>query len=99
MPGEARNGGHPDWVLSECGRLRSATAGYLGCVEPWFRALAAELVGSFWKDGGPIWAVQVLPHTQTIQSANKQLRFVSDAGLPAFCRCHAVPYYVIARST
>ena len=60
--GEVRNGGHPDWVLEEenCGsNLRSTDPKYLQCVESWYRALGNQVKGLFWKDGGPIFAVQL----------------------------------------
>ena len=57
--GECRNGGHPDWVLNSCGHLRSTDPKYLACVEGWYEALAQQLLGQMWKDGGPIIAVQV----------------------------------------
>ena len=57
--GEARNGGHPDWVLSSCGRLRSSDDKYLACVGGWYFALAAQLRGHFWSQAGPVVAVQV----------------------------------------
>jgi hypothetical protein len=62
--GECRNGGHPDWVLSgkganSCGKLRSADPLYLGCVKGWYTALADQMRGLYFKDGGPITMVQV----------------------------------------
>ena len=60
--GEIRNGGHPDWVLKEenCGsNLRSADPKYLQCVESWYKALGNQVKGLFWKDGGPVFAVQL----------------------------------------
>lgn len=57
--GEARNGGHPDWVLSECGCTRSTDSKYLACASDWYGALAAQVQGLWWKQGGPIVAVQV----------------------------------------
>jgi beta-galactosidase len=33
--GECRNGGHPDWVLTSCGKLRSTDPKYLTCVQGW----------------------------------------------------------------
>ena len=52
-------GGHPDWVLSSCGRLRSTDPKYLGCVSGWYAALARQARGHWWKEGGAIVAVQV----------------------------------------
>lgn len=70
--GECRNGGHPDWVLegtagqrgrntksTTCGTLRSVDPRYLACVEGWYQALAAELKGLYWSDGGPVMISQV----------------------------------------
>ena len=61
--GEAKNGGHPDWVLGDdepCGaKLRSLDARYMACVDAWFGRLSSELAGLFWRDGGPVWAVQL----------------------------------------
>jgi len=78
--GECRNGGHPDWVLSaKCGKLRSSDPKYLGCVEGWYTALAAQLKGLYWKDGGPIVISQVdnevgvyirISHTYSCASLN-----------------------------
>mmetsp|Transcript_38341 Transcript_38341/g.89738 ORF Transcript_38341/g.89738 Transcript_38341/m.89738 type:complete len:182 (-) Transcript_38341:914-1459(-) len=57
--GEVRNGGHPDWVLSSCGRVRTTDPQYLACVSGWYSVLARQLAGRFWKDGGPVVAVQL----------------------------------------
>lgn len=57
--GEVRNGGHPDWALTSCGEVRTTDARYLRCVARWYAALSAELRGLYWKDGGPVVAVQV----------------------------------------
>ena len=59
LPCQVRNGGHPDWVLTSCGKVRSTDAKYLTCVAGWYSALAAQLQNLYWKDGGPIVAVQV----------------------------------------
>ena len=57
--GECRNGGHPDWVLTSCGKVRTTDPKYLACVEGWYSALAGELEGYYHKDGGPIVITQV----------------------------------------
>ena len=62
--GECRNGGHPDWVLAakgaeSCGKLRSSDPLYIGCVSGWYTALAKQMSGLYYKDGGPITLVQV----------------------------------------
>ena len=57
--GECRNGGHPDWVLTQCGKLRSSDPAYLSCVEDFYRELGAQVEGLFWRDGGPVFAIQL----------------------------------------
>jgi hypothetical protein len=58
--GECRNGGHPDWLLSEVDCTpRSDDPAYLALVEPYYRRIAEELRGLFHDDGGPIVALQV----------------------------------------
>lgn len=39
--------------------LRSDNPQYLGYVKKWYTALANELQGTYWKDGGPVYAIQV----------------------------------------
>jgi beta-galactosidase GanA len=57
--GECRNGGHPDWLLAKRIPLRTNSTAYMGYVEKFYAQLALQLKGMFWKDGGPIVAVQV----------------------------------------
>ncbi len=62
--GECRNGGHPDWVISaqgaeSCGKLRSSDPLYIACVKGWYSALAEQMKGLYYMDGGPITLVQV----------------------------------------
>ena len=57
--GEARHGGHPDWLLQKGVRLRSEDPAYLAQVRPLYAQIAGQLQGLLWKDGGPVVAVQV----------------------------------------
>lgn len=41
--GEARNGGHPDWVIEAAPRNRRDDPAYLALVRDWFAALGAQL--------------------------------------------------------
>lgn len=45
--GECRNGGHPDWVLDACKPLRTTDPNYLGCVQPFYKQLAAQMAGMY----------------------------------------------------
>jgi beta-galactosidase len=57
--GECRNGGFPDWLSEvEC-TPRTDDPAYLALVRPYYTAIAEQLTGLWWGDGGPIVAVQV----------------------------------------
>ncbi len=57
--GECRNGGLPDWLLKKDFPLRHNNPGYMACVQKWYAAIAGELKGLFYRDGGPIVAIQL----------------------------------------
>lgn len=56
---EARNGGFPDWIYGQPYKLRSNDPGYMADVEAYFKELYKQCEGYMYKDGGPIFAVQV----------------------------------------
>ena len=61
--GEVRNVGHPDWILERAQKdgfaLRNNNTDYMSYVKRWYTNLAKEMESHFFKDGGPIVAVQV----------------------------------------
>ncbi|MBO7402920.1 MAG: beta-galactosidase, partial [Lachnospiraceae bacterium] len=57
--GECRNGGLPDWMLAKPYKVRTNDPEYLKEVRRWFGAISNEVKGLFYKDGGPIIAVQL----------------------------------------
>ena len=57
--GEVRNGGFPDWVRDSGTKLRSADPAFLELVRPFYREIARQMQGQYWKDGGPIIGVQL----------------------------------------
>ncbi len=58
--GEVRNGGLPDWVVESFGdAARTDAPAYLESVRRHFGAIAAQLDGLLWKQGGPIVAFQI----------------------------------------
>jgi len=57
--GEIRNGGLPDWTLGKPWSVRSNDEGYLKAVETLYNEIGKQVQGLFFKDGGPIVAVQV----------------------------------------
>ncbi len=57
--GEIRNGGLPDWLLGRSVITRSNDPGYLRYVERLFVEISKQIEGLLFKDGGPIFAVQL----------------------------------------
>lgn len=57
--GEVRNGGLPDWLLEKDCKLRSLDPEYMKLVTGWYKAIAEQVEGLFYKDGGPITMCQV----------------------------------------
>lgn len=81
--GECRNGGFPDWLLEKCGAVvRQDAEPYLSYVRRLYRQIASQLVGLWWKDGGPVIGVQLenelihnADHIRTLK------RLVQEAGM------------------
>ena len=58
--GEARGGGLPDWIQKVPGiSLRSQQPLFMSYAQAWYNAVAAQLVGLYWQDGGPVITVQL----------------------------------------
>ena len=57
--GECRNGGFPDWLLEQNIPLRCDDEAYLALVRQWYEVIYDQVRGLFYKDGGPIVAVQL----------------------------------------
>ncbi len=57
--GEVRNGGLPDWLYGKPFEVRSVNEGFLACTRRLYRAIAEQLSGLYFKDGGPIIAAQI----------------------------------------
>ena len=57
--GEVRNGGLPDWVQTSGVKLRSTEPAFMELVKPFFTQVSSQLDGLYWKNGGPIVAIQV----------------------------------------
>ena len=56
--GETRNGGLPDWLLSNA-NVRTNDPDYLAHVARLYREIALQLRGLLWKDGGPVIGAQL----------------------------------------
>ncbi len=90
--GEARNGGFPDWLVSEVRARRSNDPAYLGYVKEFYGQIGQQLKGLFWKDGGPIIGVQLEneyhPGRGGLEHLQQLFQIAQDAGIVA-------PFYTI----
>lgn len=57
--GECRNGGLPDWLLKKPYKLRENNPQYLQQVRRWYSAIAEQVKGLFYQDGGNIVGIQL----------------------------------------
>ncbi len=58
--GEVRNGGLPDWILKDTSLIvRTNDPGYQFYAERWYKEIASQLNGLFYKDNGPIIGLQL----------------------------------------
>jgi beta-galactosidase len=57
--GEIRNGGLPDWIYGQPFEVRSNDPHYLALVDQLYAEIGRQVTGLFFKDGGPIIAVQL----------------------------------------
>lgn len=58
--GEVRNGGLPDWIVTKHGKeARTDALAYLGDARRHYAAIATQLEGLLWKQGGPVIAFQI----------------------------------------
>jgi hypothetical protein len=57
--GEVRNGGIPDWLYGKPCEVRSLDDLFLSYTKRLYEHVAAELLGLYYKDGGPIIAAQI----------------------------------------
>ncbi len=57
--GEVRNGGLPDWLYGKPFEVRTTQPGFLDCVRRLYASIGEQTRGLFYRDGGPIIAVQL----------------------------------------
>ena len=57
--GEARNGGMPDWLYGKPFEVRHTNEGFMRYVRRLYGRIGEQVRGLFFKDGGPIIAVQL----------------------------------------
>jgi beta-galactosidase len=54
-----RHGGLPDWLLAAAGEVRADDPVYLTATRKFYAQIATQLRGLLWKDGGPVFGVQI----------------------------------------
>ena len=57
--GEIRSGGLPDWLLGKPLNIRMNDPLYLSYVEKLYNQIGKQLIGLYYKDGGPIIGIQI----------------------------------------
>lgn len=57
--GEIRNGGIPDWIFAKPLEIRCNNSLYLSYVRKFYKQIARQLEGLYYKDGGPIIGCQI----------------------------------------
>jgi hypothetical protein len=57
--GECRNGGLPDWLYGRPFEVRSNDERYLAYARRFYEAIAQQLAGLLFKDGGPVIGIQL----------------------------------------
>jgi len=95
--GECRNGGFPDWFAKK--RKGPWDRGYDGKLDPvvkrWYRALAKQFEGLYFKDGGPIIGVQVDNEVYSTGPGQWGYEYLSDLKNCAVETGIDVPFYTV----
>ncbi|MFZ3341042.1 MAG: beta-galactosidase [Terriglobales bacterium] len=90
---EVRNGGFPDWV-QKMPHTRSNDPQYLGAVDSFYRQIAQQLKGQFWKDGGPVIGVQ-LENEYTLRGPGQGAAHILKLKQMAVADGFDVPLYTV----
>lgn len=92
---EIRNGGLPDWLLSNKSLVpRSNDLLYLSYVERWYKAVFNQVNDLLYKDGGPVVAIQLeneyVQRGQIVQHLATLKKMAVEAGfdLPLYTMTH-----------
>jgi len=81
--GEVRNGGFPDWMYEKGFKPRTNDPGYMAVLERYLKELYKQCEGYFYKDGGPIFSIQVENEYQRHAWGGNQTREDGDAHVNA----------------
>ncbi|MCR4690271.1 MAG: beta-galactosidase [Lachnospiraceae bacterium] len=81
--GEVRNGGLPDWLYGKPFEVRSDNEGFLQKVESLYGAIAKEVKGLMFQDGGPVIAAQIDNEYMHAGAPWEMTTGISDEWVPA----------------
>jgi beta-galactosidase len=90
---EVRNGGFPDWV-QRMPHVRSNDPHYLAAVDTFYRQIAQQLQGEFWKDGGPVIGIQ-LENEYALQGPGRGAAHILKLKQMAVAAGFDVPLYTV----
>lgn len=81
--GEVRNGGLPDWLYGKPFEVRCCNEGFLYKVRLFYRAIASQLSGLYFKDAGPVIAAQLDNEYMHSAAPWEMTTGISDEWIPA----------------
>lgn len=97
--GEARNGGIPDWYVKKKMKSGFDRVSKNGSIEPevatWYRTLAKQFEGMYYKNGGPLIGVQVDNEMRSNGPNSDGYKYLSALKKLAVADGIDVPLYVV----
>jgi beta-galactosidase len=97
--GEARNGGYPDWFVKKKMKSGSDRVTKGGSVAPevadWYKALAGQFKGLYYKDGGPLIGIQLDNEMRSNGPGSDGYEYLSSLKKLAVADGMDVPFYVV----
>lgn len=97
--GEARNGGMPDWFVKKKMKSGFDRVTQNGSIEPevaaWYKQLAAQFKGLYYKDGGPLIGVQLDNEMRSNGPGSQGYEYLSALKKLALSYGMDVPLYVV----
>ncbi|WP_448697907.1 beta-galactosidase [Mucilaginibacter sp. AW1-3] len=97
--GEARNGGMPDWFVKKKMKSGFDRVTKNGSVEPevgdWYKALAEQFKGLYYKDGGPLIGIQVDNEMRSNGPNSDGYKYLAALKKMAVADGMDVPLYVV----
>ena len=97
--GEARNGGMPDWFVKKKMKSGFDRVTKNGSIEPevaiWYKAVARQFEGMYYKDGGPLIGIQVDNEVRSNGPKSDGYKYLAALKKLAVAGGMDVPFYVV----